>query len=479
MSHYFILSFKDNISVIEESTDRVVIQSPFVPLNIPQYTLNVEQVSPGLLAVINILAAEGATEEHLSNLVLQTDGLSELPKFYYYLQKFINLGLICHTLLSERLSLATRIPISPYEQFQLKEVTTGKRYVLSRFVYCRQVQEQLVLESPLSHGQIILADWKGAVLISELAKPCGILEICNKIPNLSEETVKLFFSLLLSERMLWEVNQDGKIQEEENEALAQWEFHDLLFHSRTRTGRHSNRVGRTYRFLNKIKPLPAVKPKVSNETIDLYKPNIEKLKEADYPFTFILEERKSIRRYKDDEPITKQQLGEFLYRSARLKEVIQTDKQEISKRPYLNGGASYELELYVTVNICDNLPTGLYHYCPKEHQLCKISERNNYVEALLKEAWIANRQSYTPQILLIIAARFPRITWTYESIAYVTALKNVGALLQTMYLVATAMNLAPCAIGEGNSDLFAAAAGTDYYAETSIGEFILGSKPTN
>ncbi len=38
-----------------------------------------------------------------------------------------------------------------------------------------------------------------------------------------------------------------------------------------------------------------------------------------------------------------------------------------------------------------------------------------------------------------------------------------------MYLVATAMGLAPCAIGGGDADLFARAAGTDYYAETSVG----------
>jgi hypothetical protein len=44
-----------------------------------------------------------------------------------------------------------------------------------------------------------------------------------------------------------------------------------------------------------------------------------------------------------------------------------------------------------------------------------------------------------------------------------------------MYLVATTMNLAPCAIGEGNSDLFVAAVGTDYDAESSVGEFMLGS----
>ena len=62
------------------------------------------------------------------------------------------------------------------------------------------------------------------------------------------------------------------------------------------------------------------------------------------------------------------------------------------------------------------------------------------------------------------------------SIAYGATLKHVGVLYQTMYLVATAMDLAPCAVGCGNADLFARAAGTDYYAETSVGEFLLGSR---
>jgi SagB-type dehydrogenase family enzyme len=54
-------------------------------------------------------------------------------------------------------------------------------------------------------------------------------------------------------------------------------------------------------------------------------------------------------------------------------------------------------------------------------------------------------------------------------------LKHVGVLYQTMYLTATAMGLAPCAIGGGDADRFAWAAGTDYYAETSVGEFLLGN----
>ena len=69
------------------------------------------------------------------------------------------------------------------------------------------------------------------------------------------------------------------------------------------------------------------------------------------------------------------------------------------------------------------------------------------------------------------------MAWPYEGIPYATTLKNTGALLQTMYLVATAMGLAPCAMGRGDADLFARVAGTDYYAETSVGEFMLGSRP--
>jgi hypothetical protein len=45
-----------------------------------------------------------------------------------------------------------------------------------------------------------------------------------------------------------------------------------------------------------------------------------------------------------------------------------------------------------------------------------------------------------------------------------------------MYLVATAMDLAPCGVGCGDADLFARAVGTNYYDETSVGEFLLGSK---
>ena len=55
-----------------------------------------------------------------------------------------------------------------------------------------------------------------------------------------------------------------------------------------------------------------------------------------------------------------------------------------------------------------------------------------------------------PQILITIAARFDRISWKYSSIAYSLILKNVGALMQTFYLMAADMGLGGCAIGITN-----------------------------
>jgi hypothetical protein len=61
---------------------------------------------------------------------------------------------------------------------------------------------------------------------------------------------------------------------------------------------------------------------------------------------------------------------------------------------------------------------------------------------------------------------------------YRVMLMEVGVLFQTMYLVAPAMGLAPRGLGNRNSDLFAYLIRSDYYLETSVGEFTLGRMPT-
>jgi SagB-type dehydrogenase family enzyme len=213
----------------------------------------------------------------------------------------------------------------------------------------------------------------------------------------------------------------------------------------------------------------------------LYRPQLARLTEVDLPFTAVLETRRSIRQH-GDPPITARQLGEYLYRVARVRAVVPPDPTlgrpyESSSRPYPSGGATYDLELYVTVSTCEGLTPGLYHYAPLAHRLEPLAEHTAAVEALLRDAQLAAGLAAPPQILISLASRFQRLSWKYAGLAYATTLKNVGVLYQAMYLAATAMGLAPCALGGGNSDRFARAAGTDYYAETSVGEFLLGSAP--
>jgi SagB-type dehydrogenase family enzyme len=77
-------------------------------------------------------------------------------------------------------------------------------------------------------------------------------------------------------------------------------------------------------------------------------------------------------------------------------------------------------------------------------------------------------------VLVVIAARFQRISLKYEGIAYALVMRDVGVLLQTMYLAATAMSLSACAIGYGDADTFCRAAGIDWCVEGSVGELAVG-----
>jgi SagB-type dehydrogenase family enzyme len=84
-----------------------------------------------------------------------------------------------------------------------------------------------------------------------------------------------------------------------------------------------------------------------------------------------------------------------------------------------------------------------------------------------------------PQILIIVSARFGRISWKYSSIAYALILKDVGVLFQTFYLMAIDVGLGGCAIGSVNIDLFAKMTGIEFHIEGPVGQFAIGRGAPN
>ena len=162
-------------------------------------------------------------------------------------------------------------------------------------------------------------------------------------------------------------------------------------------------------------------------------------------------------------PITLAEIARFLDGTAR---VVSTWKSRVdlgdvrpvvayATRPYPSAGASYELELYLAVDKCDGLARGFYHYDAGGHALVPIDVRTPQLDALFSEAQLSMDAPATPQIVITIAARFGRVSWKYSSLAYALILKDVGVLIQTLYLMATDMGLGGCAIGSTNIDLFA------------------------
>lgn len=500
------LSWQDKVSLSANEGEAIVAG--------PGTRIVLKPLASEIVAAMQRLAPPGEGEEQLADSVLAAGTVDSLACWYYHVGQLHKRGLIRRSLHADGRPLATLCLFSaaapqaaravpggpvPGKNGRAKGNASGGRrepagfsYVLSRFAYIRREKDELVLESPLAHARVILHDARLMSLLGALAAPTTLSELTQRpselAPGLVPGDIRAFLAFLREANMVDQFATDAASTQREaappaDPALESWEFHDLLFHSRSRRGRSDNQFGGTFRMAHRPPP-PALKTIVEREVYELYRPDIRHLEQGDPPLAHVQERRRSLRQYAAL-PLTARQLGEFLYRVARVKEQWQSQMPtstgarpvEFASRPYPAGGGMYEIEFYIAIKACQDLAPGLYHYDPLHHRLERLVGMARAVESLLDEAAAsAGIAADSLQVLVILTARFERIAWKYESIAYALTLKHVGVVYQTMYLSATAMNLAPCALGCGDSDLFARAAGTDYYVESSVGEFLLGSR---
>jgi SagB-type dehydrogenase family enzyme len=472
-----LLGLREGVSAAFVSEDELILDGTGVRFDLGR-------LGAGLRAALRRLFATGEEEGRLTELVYDADGTEGLARLYYVLRRLVERGLLTWTVQAADLPMAVLAPTSPYFNYPGRQVAAERSYVLSRFAYIHRQDTHVVVDSPLAHGRVVLHDGRVASMLHALAVPRRVAEVAARCPDLAANEITLLLTLLINASVLVQLDERGESCEDAGSALQMWEFHDLLFHARSRNGRHDQPVGGTFRFLGDVPAPPALRPLLAEQTVELCRPDLERLASEDVPFAQVQEMRASVRSY-GAHPITERQLGEFLYRVARVREHRTADVPtpqgqmalEVASRPYPGGGTLHELEIYAAVNACEGLAPGLYHYDPLGHRLGLCSEQTADVEGLLRYAGLSIAlPTEEMQVLLVLAARFPRVAWKYESIAYSLILKDVGVVFQTMYLVATAMGLAPCALGGGNADLFARAAGVDYYEESSVGEFLLGSR---
>ena len=376
--------------------------------------------------------------------------------------------------------LLSAVPIVRSASFRLPDIDPRQPIRLSKFAAMRAVDEELLLESPLAQYQVILHREIAARVVAAVSTATPIMELAPAL-KIAEPVVADIVAYLAATGIVLvgeQGPQGARFAEDEDPSLIRWSHHDLLFHSRSRMGRYGGPTGAVYPHAEVLPSPPLVKPVPKGPRFPLHRPVLPELAAEDPPLTDVIENAMLCPELSDRE-LTAEQIGELLYRTARIRSISPASAgaevtYRISDRPYLSIYGLHELELYVSLHRCAGLPRGIYHYDPKDHVLTLINESEPELDELLDYASVAARTTQRPPVLITIAARVARSSWMYGGLAYSLTLTHVGALQQTLCLVATAMGLAPCVPAIDPGDVTDSALHLDWPAEIGVGEFIVG-----
>lgn len=367
-------------------------------------------------------------------------------------------------------------------------VEPGQRVGVGRFCMVRREGRAWIVESALS--PMAVEGSPLAVQALAIWADSGWAAGTDNFPGaLTKEACLEGASFFASMGILGPLDDHGRMPEEATPGYHQREVHDVFLHRRSRRGLTLQPVGGTYPF-RETPPPPLLEPRPWEPSVSLPVPSEETMRGNDRGLFATMERRRSTRRFCATNSVTVGELSEFLFRVARERrtsvggsapaepDANLTNAQpvyEVGNRTYPSGGGMYDVELYLALAACQGLDKGFYHYDPRRHSLCLVNGNTGVVDRLVDDACAASGCLGRPDLVVVLSSRFQRMSWKYEGLCYATTLKNVGVLFEAMYLVSTAMDLAACALGAGDSALFARATGLHPLVESSVGEFAIGA----
>jgi oxazoline/thiazoline dehydrogenase len=454
-----------------------------VTLDGPSGPLRLGPLPPSLRAVLDALAHAGATGPELLALHRATSSLAAPTEVIAFLGRLARADRLCRTLEHQGAPLLTaRSTDASRGRWGTSPAPTAVLQ-LSRFTRIHREGHALGLESPLAIAKVVLHDRRLAALLHDLGPPTAVAELLARA-ELPPPVVGAVLGMLLVGGLVCRVPPGGRPEEDVEPAHgALWDPVELLAHHHARSDPFAPPLGKTFPFADRCDPPPVLTPPRSEPAIALPHPDLALRRRTDPPLAEVMETRRSLRDH-GAEPIALAALGELLHRTLRVRASEPPDGRTHagrSDRPYPSAGACYPLEAYVAVSRCLGLAPGLHAYDPLHHALHRIDPPAHApagtLEGLFDDAMHASGAAARPQLLLVLTARFGRTAWVYGPLAHRLVLQEVGVVLQSLYLAATAMGLAACALGRGSASRFAALTGLDPRQEASVGEMMIGSRP--
>ncbi|GAA1716169.1 SagB family peptide dehydrogenase [Propioniferax innocua] len=274
--------------------------------------------------------------------------------------------------------------------------------------------------------------------------------------------------------LLWSASLLDERDAEEAPESRMWSPAELWMHRQFHDGRGVAAYGGTYP-LEDVEPEPfdtfdgELGEEIPLPPVDLHVRGLSEMSLAE-----AIEQRRSVREFSAERAPTLAMLSELLFRTMRARGVRSGEKGlDVVDRPYPSGGAIHEINTYVVVTRCDELAPGLWRYQARKHALARVEASDDVVATIAADAGRVAGGEPAP-VTVLLTARFSRIMWKYQTVAYPLALKHVGVVTQNMYLVASAMGLGVCALGGGSGGLFNEATKIDPLIEGQVGALVVG-----
>lgn len=433
----------------------------------------IENLRPSTLIALKLLENNKYTKTELGSIAFEQEGYDGLNHLNLYLGRLEKAGYLAYTLMEDHTVFCSYEQMTGTTVFCRDQIT--QRFRLSKFALIRREESHFLLESALGQARILIYDQRILGLTSLLSTftTTGAL---SREKHISASTLEAFMTLLHTGDFL---EFEPVVNTPSPEEL--WNFHDLLFHTRTRYGRHNYNLGATYRFINRILPKKASRGEAGAlAEVYLSVPGPEEM-HLSQSLDHCMGQRHSTRAYNG---LDLRLLSILLYRCLRIKgshpypvanAAGDTAEIETLSAPYPSGGSMYELIFYLTIYECEGLEPGFYQYNAFEHKLCLLQHKNKDTDTMMWYARACTGSEQLPPAVITFAADFERMFWKYENMAYAAILKNVGVVFQTLYLVATDLGLGACAIGNGNIETLGRLTKKTVLQESSVGEFILGN----
>lgn len=249
--------------------------------------------------------------------------------------------------------------------------------------------------------------------------------------------------------------------DDDDSALATWEFHDRYFASRSRVDLGG---GGTFRFAGTVPPLPAhQRPPGVGPAVPLPPPP------ASPPVDYwqLTEARRTVRDFAPS-PLALPTLSALFWHTVRVRTVQPADPADphaydaVSK-PIASAGATHAVNVWLISHNVAGLENRAWWYDGIEHALRPAPGSTPLPPG-----------PYGAAVTMLLTSRHARLAWKYESIAYALALKDVGVQMHALQLTGTALGLGVVPLGSGPVTAVAAALGVDPLEYSPVGELVLG-----